>query len=193
MNILEVCIMIGDRRPVFSVVCAYHNGQNTIRNLLDSIKKQNMAREDIEVILVDDCSDIIPPFGDEDFQHYYSELDITIYRTDRNIGYPGPVREIGAQRANGRWLTIIDQDDLFIEDSFCSVKKEIEENNVQYYLVTNFYKVESSDNSVTNMVKQLNWNHGKFYNMDNLWRKYDIHYRDDMISHEDIYISSQVN
>ena len=185
--------MVADRRPVFTVVCAYHNGQNTIGNLLESIKRQNMAREDIEVIIVDDCSDIEPPFNKPEFQHFFTELDITIYRTSENIGYPGPVREIGTQRANGVWLTIADQDDLYMDDVFCKVKIELEEKNIQYYYTTNFYKLETSDNTVTNMVKQLNWNHGKFYNVDNLWKKHNIHYADDMISHEDIYISSQVN
>ena len=42
------------------------------------------------------------------------------------------------------------------------------------------------------MKQTRNWCHGKFYNMDNLWRGYDIHFKKDLKTHEDIYISSMI-
>lgn len=181
------------KRPLITVVCAYYNGEKTIRRVLDSIVNQNMFKEDLEVVIVDDCSTHETPFGDPEFKNYYfDKLNLHIFKTDHNHGYPGPVRELAVEQAHGEWLTIIDQDDAFVEDVFKSVLKEIKENNVKHYFCTNFFKVEMYDNTVTEMIHQLNWNHGKFYNLD-FWRKYKIHYREDMISHEDIYISSQVN
>ena len=37
------------------------------------------------------------------------------------------------------------------------------------------------------------WTHGKFFNRDNFWDKYKLHYVKDLKSHEDITISSQLN
>ena len=37
------------------------------------------------------------------------------------------------------------------------------------------------------------WTHGKFFNKDDFWDKYHIHYIKDLTSHEDISISSQMN
>ena len=38
-----------------------------------------------------------------------------------------------------------------------------------------------------------NWMHSKFYNLDNFWKKYDIHFKRDLLTHEDICVSSQIN
>lgn len=41
--------------------------------------------------------------------------------------------------------------------------------------------------------KGLSWNHGKFYNRENFWNKYGIHFIKDLLSHEDVAITAQVN
>ena len=40
------------------------------------------------------------------------------------------------------------------------------------------------------MKQARNWCHGKFYNVDNFWKKYNFHFKKNLKSHEDIYISA---
>jgi hypothetical protein len=35
--------------------------------------------------------------------------------------------------------------------------------------------------------------HGKFYNKKNLWDKYNFHFKQNLVSNEDIYISNKLH
>ena len=39
----------------------------------------------------------------------------------------------------------------------------------------------------------MGWTHGKFFNLDNYWKKYNFHYIKDLKSHEDVCITSLIN
>lgn len=176
-------------RPFFSIVIPCYNSGMTIEALLQSIVEQNLS-DDIEVILSDDHStedyfDKVNPFLDK--------LSIKVIQTDYNFA-PGNTREKGVSIAEGEWLCFADHDDEFIPDTLGNIKDIIEEFGERYYAIANFYEVDPDTKSVlSEMIRTRNWNHAKFYNMDNLWRKYDIHFKRDLLTHEDIYISSLVN
>lgn len=178
------------QRPFFSIVVPCYNPRTWLRDLLNSILAQNMEDE-IEVILSDDHST-------EDYQDiiekYNKLLCIRQIKTDYNFA-PGNTREKGASIAKGQWLTFIDQDDLFNPNSFPIVKQVLLETGEKYYAISNFYEVDPyNNNAILNEFKQTrNWNHGKFYNVDNLWRKFDLHFKKDLKTHEDIYLSALVN
>lgn len=176
-------------RPFFSIIIPCYNSRNTIGNLLQSIVEQNM-KDDIEVIISDDHSteyyfDVIKP--------YLNKLCIKFTVTEYNYA-PGNTREAGVKLATGEWLCFADHDDEFIPNTLSIIKQTIIENNEKYYAVANFLEVNPETRKVlSEMKKTRNWNHAKFYNLDNLWKKYNIHFKKDLLTHEDIYISSRVN
>lgn len=177
-----------DHRPFFSIVVACYNSAVYLERLLNSIIQQHM-NDDIEVILSDDHST-------EDYQFivdkYNQDLCIRQIQTDYNFA-PGNTREKGCTIATGEWLTFADQDDFFIDDSLIQIKNQILEMGEKYHVVANFYEVKDYTYEVIReMTATRNWCHAKFYNMDNLWRAYDIHFKKDLRTHEDIYISSVV-
>jgi glycosyltransferase involved in cell wall biosynthesis len=178
-----------DHRPFFSIIIPCYNSRSTIGELLTSIEAQNMS-DDIEIILSDDNSpdsyqDIIDPFRER--------LCIKQVKTDYNFA-PGNTRERGVKEATGEWLVFADHDDLFIVDTLPQVKESIIKTGEKYYVISNFLEVEPiSKNVIREHIGTRNWNHGKFYNLDNFWKKYDIHFKKDLLTHEDIYISSVVN
>jgi glycosyltransferase involved in cell wall biosynthesis len=181
--------IILDHRPFFSIVVACYNSRNTLDRLLDSIVDQNME-DDLEVILADDNST-------ESYQdivdHYRSILSIRQTKTDYNFA-PGNTREKGVSIAEGEWITIADHDDEFIENALPQVRDIIKNTGEQYYVITDFLEVEPNTGKLVREMKGTrNWNHGKFYNLDNLWKAYNIHFKKDLLTHEDIYISSCVN
>ena len=178
-----------DHRPFFSIIIPCYNSKLYIGQLLNSIKVQNL-KDDIEVILVDDCST-------EDYSQFVepflNDICIRRYQTEHNFA-PGHTRELGAKYATGQWLMFCDHDDLLCDNALASIKKEIEEHNEPYYVISNFLELnEKTDKVMRIFVHTPGWTHGKFYNLDNLWIPYKIHYRNDMFSHEDIYLCSTMN
>lgn len=181
------------KRPLFSIVVACYNSRRTLGRLLASIESQDM-NDEIEVILSDDCStesydDVVDDFKDR--------LCIKRVQTDYNC-CPGNTREKGISVVEGEWLMICDHDDMLMEDALLDVKEYINTTHPQYYFYTNFHEAYDipgnfEDHLIRDVTTQTGWNHGKFYNMDNLWRKFEVHFIKDMKTHEDIYISSLMN
>lgn len=176
-------------RPFFSIIIPCYNSRKTIGNLLDSIVEQHMD-DDIEVIISDDCStenyqDIV--------QKYLKILSIKQIQTDYNFA-PGNTREKGVSIAEGEWICFADHDDVFIMDTLKEIKRNIIESKEKYYVIANFYEQNPDTGEIIReVIGYRNWNHAKFYNLDNFWKPYNIHFKKDLLTHEDICISSQVN
>jgi len=178
-----------DHRPFFSIIIPCYNSKDTIGDLLASIESQNM-NDDIEVIISDDNStesyqDIVDNFRDR--------LCIIQTKTEYNFA-PGNTREQGVKFATGEWIAFADHDDLYITDTLPQVKEYILEHDEKHYAIANFLEVDPVTQQVRRQhIQTRNWNHAKFYNMDNFWKPYNIHFKKDLLTHEDIYISSCVN
>lgn len=175
-----------NKRPFFSIVVPCYNSRETIGNLLDSIVKQKMQKEDIQVILSDDCStesyqDIVDQFTDK--------LFITQVKTDYNC-CPGNTRQKGADAAIGQWMCFSDHDDEFVLESLPTLKEKIIQNKINTMIYTKFLK-KTKEGQFLEMPSNAGWTHGKFFNLDNFWKKYNVHYIKDLTSHEDVCICSQ--
>lgn len=176
-------------RPFFSIIIPCYNSRKTIGELLASIEAQGM-NDDIEIILSDDHSpesyqDVVDPFRER--------MRIIQTQTDYNFA-PGNTREKGVQYATGEWLAFADHDDLYIVDTLSQIKEIVQETGEKYYIISNFLEVDPTTHAIIRKhVHTRNWNHAKFYNLDNFWKAFDIHFKKDLLTHEDIYISSVVN
>ena len=178
-----------NHRPYFSIIIPCYNSGATITNLLQSIVDQHMS-DDLEVILSDDHS--TKPYFDK-VEPFLDKLSIKMTETEYNFA-PGNTREAGVKLAEGEWLCFADHDDEFIPDTLKRIKATINKYEEKYCAVANFLEVDpDTGKTLSEMKRTRNWNHAKFYNLDNLWKKYDIHFKKDLLTHEDIYISSRVN
>ena len=95
-----------------SVVVAIYNSDKYLRQTLDSICSQTL--KDIEIILVDDGStdssvDIIKEFADRD-----SRI-IALSQTEASDG-AALARNLGVKHAKGKYVSVLDADDLFEPD-----------------------------------------------------------------------------
>jgi succinoglycan biosynthesis protein ExoO len=99
------------RAPIVSVVIATFNSAQYVETALASVLGQTMPL--IEVIVVDDCS------SDETVaiveEHMSRDDRVRVVQLDRNGG-PATARNRGIELARGRWLAILDSDDLFAPD-----------------------------------------------------------------------------
>jgi len=112
--------------PKISVTMPIYNGGKYLYYSLRSIQNQKM--KDIEIILIDDCSTddslkIIEKYMEED-----PRIRLIKNEKNRRILYS---KSIAALNANGKYITQIDQDDMFIrDDAFDLLYNESEKNNM---------------------------------------------------------------
>ncbi len=98
-----------DDRPEVSVLMPVYNGENYIREGIQSILEQRDVR--FELIVVDDGSTdgtvaLLDEYGD----------DISVH-TVGNRGGIGPARNVCVEKSSGDFLVFTDHDDLFPEGS----------------------------------------------------------------------------
>jgi glycosyltransferase involved in cell wall biosynthesis len=97
-------------QPVFSIIIPHYNIPELLVRCINSIP----VRQDIQVIVVDDCS----PNADK-YKETYLELSrphLEYYRTPQG-GSAGRARNVGIEHAKGKWLTFIDADDLLTNNA----------------------------------------------------------------------------
>ncbi len=108
----------------YSIVIAHKNIPKLLQRCLDSIP----VRTDLEIIIVDDCSDnsIV------DFENFPgTERQDTIVIFDKTNKGAGHVRNIGIKQARGKWLLFADADDYFnycirnVLDEYVSDKSDL--------------------------------------------------------------------
>lgn len=178
------------QRPFYSVVIPIYNAKKYINNCLTSIVNQNLPKDVIEVVICDDCSP--EPCWDE-IDKYKDKLNIKTCSTDYNFA-PGNTREKAMELVTGEWVTFLDQDDAFIEASLGPTMDKIIEAKEKYYAIGDFIEVDEATRvSIRTYNRVTGWNHGKFYNLDNLWRRFNIHFKKDLFSHEDVYITTVIS
>ena len=112
--------------PKISVVMPLYNAKNYLYYSLRSIQNQNM--KDIEIILINDCStdntlELIKKYMKED-----PRIRLINNEENRRILYS---KSLGALYANGKYIILLDQDDMFIgEEAFDSLYNKAEEENI---------------------------------------------------------------
>ncbi len=106
--------------PLFSTIIAAYNRADLIGATLDAVLAQDET--DQEVIIVDDGStdgtpDVLADYGDR----------IRVIRQD-NAG-PGAARNAGIAEARGRYVALIDSDDLWPTWTLATYRQVIEQHN----------------------------------------------------------------
>ena len=174
--------------PLISIITPNYNASKYIAATIESV--QNQTYKNWELLIVDDCStdnsiEIIKVLKNNDTR-------IKLFELPQNSG-PAVVRNIGIKMAQGRYLTFIDSDDIwlpnFIETSLKKVKNSegfvfasyhrFDENLKPYYkdfMVPN--KVNYSDILKSNSISCLT----AFIDIQKLGKIYmpEILYRQDM-------------
>lgn len=92
-----------------SIVIPTFNLENEIDNAFDSIKKQTIGFDNIEVIFVDDNSTDNTLNKLNDYSNAYE--NVNIFSTDKNSGYAGKPRNIGLEKVTSDYILFLDGDD----------------------------------------------------------------------------------
>ena len=182
------------KRPLLSVIIPVWNSSKYINRLLDSIVNQGWSKEDLEVIACDDQStdNVV-----EIIHIYDDRLNIVYCSTSKDLTMhcPGNTRKEALSHVTGEWMTSIDNDDEFLPNAFDNVFKHIRSTNETMCVVSNILQVSedgSQELKILSGERADTWTHAKYFNMDNLVKKYNVDYKENMASHEDLYFNSQV-
>ena len=183
-------------RPFYTVIIpCYNTKPDYMSVLLNSLTHQGIDNDDLEVIISDDCSsDLSYKAVVEDFKNRGMHIKETSTKPEA-VHCPGNNRENGVQLATGEWIVFADHDDLFTDNAFANIRVAIEAAKEEYFVAANFAEVDPYDLSkvIRTYVHTQNWMHVKFYNLDNFWKAKNFHFVKDLMSHEDIAVSSKTH
>ena len=94
-----------------SVIIPVYNAEKHLDNTINSIIKQSIGFENIELILVDDASNDNSKKIIESYSEKYD--NIIPYYSEKNHGYPGFGRNIGLNTATSDYIMFMDNDDEY--------------------------------------------------------------------------------
>lgn len=103
-----------------TVIIPVYNRPERVIKALDSIP----ARDDIEVIVVDDCS----TDNTLEVLKAYNRIPITILQNEVNSG-PGIARNKGMDTAKGRYITFLDSDDWLVPENINAIVDRLDEQD----------------------------------------------------------------
>lgn len=107
-----------------SVIVPLYNAEPYIIETLESVKKQTIGFENIQLIVVDDCS----ADGGYDLVQKWSagKENMVVTKTACNSGSPALPRNIGLDLAEAPYVMFLDNDDAYIESACEVLFQEIE-------------------------------------------------------------------
>jgi len=96
------------QKPLLSYIIPYYNGQETIKRQLDSIYSIPFDEDELEVIIIDDCSPLPAELALNPIKDLYRGLKIV--RHQHNLRQGG-AKNTGIRIAKGNYIALADQDD----------------------------------------------------------------------------------
>jgi glycosyltransferase involved in cell wall biosynthesis len=97
--------------PEISVIIPTYNAGEYISECIKSVLDQNCER--LEVIIVDDCSSD----NTREIVEKFDETNVTYHCLSENFGGPAKPRNTGLKLARGKYLVMLDSDDLLLPNS----------------------------------------------------------------------------
>lgn len=128
-----------DMFPAVSVIMPLYNAEKYVEQSVRSVMSQTFT--DWELIVVDDCSRdssacIVERLADEDSR-------IVLLHTDRPSGSPTVPRNLGVERASGRYIAFLDSDDMWMPEKLQEQLQYFENEDTR--IVFSYYKKIEND------------------------------------------------
>ena len=110
-----------------SVILPVYNVEDYIHDCLNSLLAQSIGEENLEVILVDDCSTDSTPEKINEFKNKFTNF--VYYRLPVNEGSPGKPRNIGVELSTGEFIHFMDPDDILDEFAYETLLELMDEKD----------------------------------------------------------------
>lgn len=123
-------------QPLVSIIIPYYNRPIKMERCLASIAKQTYTH--YEILIVDDCSDKPYPVKNK---------KITYLKNKANMG-PGPSRNVGMEKANGKFIVFLDSDDYWHSDFLSKTVQALQDNQHAVMSYASGFNVDEEGNFV---------------------------------------------
>lgn len=137
---------------LFSIIIPLYNKELSVRATIESVLKQTYPH--FELIIVNDGS------TDRSLEIARQFADNRITIIDVPNGGVSNARNIGIAKANGEYITFLDADDIWYENSLVEFK----------FLIDNFEKAQVFCTSHTLTIKSIQSREKRYY-IDNFWKR----------------------
>lgn len=123
-----------DKKIDLTIIIPHYNTPSLLERLLKSIPK----RKDMQIIVVDDNSNVeIEKF--QAIKERYSK-NVEFYRNNTGVQSAGTCRNIGLESAKGKWILFADADDFFLPCMYDIVKKYFSSNfDIIFFVPTSIF------------------------------------------------------
>jgi glycosyltransferase involved in cell wall biosynthesis len=183
----------------YSIIIPHYNSPELLKRMLASIPE----RDDIQILVIDDYSTSENVSKVKALSH--KNLEIVFLKQNRGAGY---ARNVGLERVKGKWVSVVDADDVYDKDTFSILDQYIKQEGVDYFCFRvgiynkNTGKFEmaqiTSNESVTNYMNHPNQKTLKNFRFRNgvCWNKvvsydyiqrYHIRCEECMVNNDDLY------
>lgn len=122
-----------------SIIIPMYNAEKYVRKCIENIINQTIGFEEIEVIIIDDCSNDNSIKIAKEYEEKYK--NIKVIKTDKNTGIAGRARNIGMQDAKGKYLMFSDADDFF-ELNACEILYNFAEDKSADFVTANYQNTD---------------------------------------------------
>ena len=149
-------------KPLVSVIMPTYNCGKYISMSIDSVLNQTI--KDLELIIVDDCSDDNTSEVVGEYLAKYPNIDYTILK--KNCG-PAIARNLAIAKANGKYVAFLDSDDLWLPNK---LEKQITfmENNNYLFSATGYGWIGEDGNDLhTAFIPPLKTDYRKMIRLSN--------------------------
>lgn len=123
-----------------SVVIPVYNAEEDISNAIDSIISQTFGFENIELILVDDCSNDNSKEIIKKYQEKYG--NIKLVELLQNSGLPGKPRSLGIDYATADYIVFLDSDDTYEKEAFEVLYDAIEKTDSDFAMSSHYINLD---------------------------------------------------
>ena len=135
---------------LISTIIPFYNGEKHLREVINTLKKQTIGFENIEIILVNDCSsdnspEIAKQLACEYENCYFYDLSLTY---SEKSGYPGRPRNLGLKNVNSDYVIFLDIDDYYVDNAFEILYDEIVKTDADFVLANHY--INSDNGSIKN-------------------------------------------
>ena len=134
--------------PKVSVILTTYNRPQFLQRAIDSVLAQTL--KDIELIIIDDCSDIPPTFSFPD-----GEDRIVPIRMPWNTGFWIRPRNVGIMMARSPYLAFLDDDNVYLPDHLEKLYNAI--NNSEFDMVYGDREYKSLDPNETKFMGKMSY------------------------------------
>ncbi|WP_409200790.1 glycosyltransferase family 2 protein [Methanobrevibacter sp. DSM 116169] len=145
-----------------SVIIPIYNSEKYLNQAIDSIINQTFDFENIELILVDDCSTDNSKSIIKKYESKYENCK-GIYLS-KNSGLPGKPRNIGLEYATADFIVFLDSDDIYTDDGIELLYNTIIKENVDLVISSIYLNLDGKVITINNCPKK----YGKFLRVNPL-------------------------